>query len=45
MYVFCRDIDCNPDMSVTERDFLRRSEDDNVLYKTMEKVHKLKEMK
>lgn len=42
MYSFCKDIDCYPDASISERDFLCNDDVDNVFWQKSKKIHDLR---
>jgi len=42
MYSFCKDLDCCPDCSISERDFLSNDDENNIFYQKMRELHKLK---
>lgn len=41
IYSLCKDLDCCPDCSISERDFLS-NDDDNIFYKKMRQLHEMK---
>lgn len=42
MYSFCKDIDCCPDASVSERDFLSNDDEDNIFWQKAKKIHDMR---
>lgn len=42
MYSFCKDLDCCPDCSISERDFLSNDDENSIFYKKIRQLHKMK---